>query len=68
VSRPAAIALTLALAAFAAATAPSPAAAKGRGATGSLRMNEIQVIGTHNSYHRELSKPELAAHDAIYGG
>jgi Phosphoinositide phospholipase C, Ca2+-dependent len=71
VSRPAAlaaIALTLALAAFAAATAPSPAAAKGRGATGSLRMNEIQVIGTHNCYHRELSKAEVAAHDAIYGG
>ncbi|MEU6267551.1 phosphatidylinositol-specific phospholipase C1-like protein [Saccharopolyspora shandongensis] len=23
-----------------------------------LRMNQIQVIGTHNSYHRELSRPE----------
>jgi Phosphoinositide phospholipase C, Ca2+-dependent len=33
-----------------------------------LRLNEIQLIGTHNSYHRELSKPEQAAHDAIYGG
>ena len=32
------------------------------------RMNEIQVIGTHNSYHRELSKAERVAHDAIYGG
>jgi Phosphoinositide phospholipase C, Ca2+-dependent len=62
------VALTLALAAFAAASAPGLAAAKGRAATGSLRMNEIQVIGTHNSYHRELSKPERAAHDAIFGG
>jgi Phosphoinositide phospholipase C, Ca2+-dependent len=26
------------------------------------------VIGTHNSYHRELSPAEQAAHDAIYGG
>jgi Phosphoinositide phospholipase C, Ca2+-dependent len=33
-----------------------------------LRLNEIQVIGTHNSYHRELSKAERTAHDAIYGG
>jgi Phosphoinositide phospholipase C, Ca2+-dependent len=31
-------------------------------------MNEIQVIGTHNSYHRELSAAERAAHDAVYGG
>jgi hypothetical protein len=33
-----------------------------------LRMNEIQAIGTHNSYHRELSQAERAAHDAVYGG
>jgi hypothetical protein len=31
-------------------------------------MNEIQVIGTHNSYHRELSKVEHGAFDAIFGG
>src|SRR5215207_10732704 len=59
-------ALTLALAACAA--APGLSAANGRGAPHSLRMNEIQVIGTHNSYHRELTKAERAAHDAIYGG
>lgn len=56
---------------FAALTAvslPGLAAANGRGAKPSLRMNEIQVIGTHNSYHRELSKPEHAAFDAIFGG
>jgi hypothetical protein len=58
-------ALTLSLAACAAAGAPGLAAANGRD---SLRMNEIQVIGTHNSYHRELTKAERAAHDAIYGG
>jgi Phosphoinositide phospholipase C, Ca2+-dependent len=52
-------ALALAAAASAAAGAPS---------TRPLRMNEIQVIGTHNSYHRELSPAERAAHDAVYGG
>jgi hypothetical protein len=52
-------ALALAVAASAAAGAPS---------TRQLRMNEIQVIGTHNSYHRELSPAERAAHDAVYGG
>jgi hypothetical protein len=31
-------------------------------------MNELQVIGTHNSYHRELSDPEQTAHDSFYGG
>jgi hypothetical protein len=56
----AAVALTLALAALA---APSASVANGP-----LRMNEIQVIGTHNSYHRELSKAEHAAFDAIFGG
>jgi hypothetical protein len=56
----------IALAATAAVILPGPATAGGR--QHSLRMNEIQVIGTHNSYHRELSKPERAAHDAIYGG
>jgi Phosphoinositide phospholipase C, Ca2+-dependent len=57
-------ALSLALAAF----AGGPAAANGGGGKRPLRMNEIQVIGTHNSYHRELSKAEVAAHDAVYGG
>jgi Phosphoinositide phospholipase C, Ca2+-dependent len=28
-------------------------------------MNEIQVIGTHNSYKRELSQPEQAEYDRI---
>jgi Phosphoinositide phospholipase C, Ca2+-dependent len=29
------------------------------------RLNEVQVIGTHNSYHRELSEPEQATYDQI---
>ena len=58
----------VALAVLAAWSMPGLASADGRGPLQSLRMNEIQVIGTHNSYHRELSKPERAAHDAIYGG
>ena len=28
-------------------------------------MNEIQVIGTHNSYHREISKPEQDAYEQL---
>jgi hypothetical protein len=31
---------------------------------GTVRVNELQVIGTHNSYHREISKREQAAYDA----
>jgi hypothetical protein len=58
--------LTLAVAALALAGAPAPA--DGQRAKRALRMNELQVIGTHNSYHRELSKTERAAHDAVYGG
>jgi Phosphoinositide phospholipase C, Ca2+-dependent len=61
-------ALTLALAVVAVAPAPGPAAANGEPAKRPLRMNQLQVIGTHNSYHRELSPAERAAHDAIYGG
>ena len=63
-----ALLLTLALAALALAAAAGPAAGNGATAKRPLRMNEIQVIGTHNSYHRELSKAERAAHDAVYGG
>jgi Phosphoinositide phospholipase C, Ca2+-dependent len=54
----------VALAVIAAVSAPGLAGASGR----PVRMNEIQVIGTHNSYHRELTQVERAAHDAIYGG
>jgi hypothetical protein len=61
----AALGLTLALAVVA---APGPAAGDGAPAKPPLRMNEIQVIGTHNSYHRELSPAERAAHDGVYGG
>ncbi len=31
----------------------------------SLRVNQTQVIGTHNSYHRELSPQEQATYDEI---
>jgi hypothetical protein len=60
--------LALALAAATLTAAPGLAAGKGAPAKRQLRMNEIQVIGTHNSYHRELSPAERAAHDAAYGG
>jgi Phosphoinositide phospholipase C, Ca2+-dependent len=33
--------------------------------TGPVRLNELQAIGTHNSYKRELSEPEQAAYDEI---
>lgn len=40
----------------------APAAEAHRG--GGVRVNELQVIGTHNSYHREISEPEQAAYEA----
>jgi Phosphoinositide phospholipase C, Ca2+-dependent len=41
------------------------AAAKKRDGGGSVRMNEIQVIGTHNSYKRELTRTEERTYDEI---
>src|ERR1700754_2181444 len=43
-------------------TATSPAHADKAPSKGSggMRLNQIQVIGTHNSYHRELSDAEKA--------
>jgi Phosphoinositide phospholipase C, Ca2+-dependent len=60
--------IPLVLLALLAALAPAAAGAKRGPGKGVVRMNEIQVIGTHNSYHRELSKAERVAHDAVYGG
>jgi len=57
-----AAALLVLLAAF-----PS-GAAEGKGERKSeVRMNQVQVIGTHNSYHRELSPEEEAEYDEIVG-
>jgi hypothetical protein len=67
-SQPRRAATVAALAAIAAVGVPGSAEAGGGGGPRPLRMNEIQVVGTHNSYHRELSGPERAAHDAVYGG
>ena len=65
-ARPA-LALAAAVAAIAVAAAPS-SANSAAAAKRPLRMNQIQLIGTHNSYHRELSEPAQAAHDSFYGG
>jgi hypothetical protein len=43
------------------------AAAKKRPGGGSVRMNEIQVIGTHNSHKRELRRTEERTYDEIIG-
>jgi hypothetical protein len=43
----------------------SGAAAAPPAGHGPVRLNELQVIGTHNSYKRELSEPEQAAYDEI---
>ena len=32
---------------------------------GQVRMNEVQVIGTHNSYHREISRQEEALYEEL---
>jgi Phosphoinositide phospholipase C, Ca2+-dependent len=45
--------------------AGSAAAATKRDGGSSVRMNEIQVIGTHNSYKRELSRTEERTYDQI---
>jgi hypothetical protein len=45
--------------------AASSSAAPASAGRGSPDMNEIQVIGTHNSYHRELSEAEQATYDQI---
>ena len=48
------------------AVAAGPAAAAGPPAgKGPVRINELQVIGTHNSYKRELSEVEQAEYDEI---
>jgi len=43
----------------------APAAARPPAGKGPVRMNELQVIGTHNSYKRELSRAEEAEYDEI---
>src|SRR6202008_5177585 len=57
------LAACLVVAAFALPAQAAPKQARG----GQVRMNEIQVIGTHNSYKREAPPQEVAAHDAIVG-
>jgi hypothetical protein len=46
-----------------ASAAGAPALGASRGAP--VRMNETQVIGTHNSYHREISPLEQATYDQL---
>jgi Phosphoinositide phospholipase C, Ca2+-dependent len=48
----------------AALAAASPAAAAPPAGGGPVRMNELQVIGTHNSYKREISEAEQAVYEA----
>jgi hypothetical protein len=36
-------------------------------ALAAVRLNHLQVVGTHNSYHREISEPEQALFDAALG-
>jgi Phosphoinositide phospholipase C, Ca2+-dependent len=47
-----------------AAVAAGSAAAKPHAGSGSVRMNEVQVIGTHNSYKREISEAEQDIYEA----
>jgi hypothetical protein len=53
------VVLTAALAASLATAVPSLASGGG----GPVAMNELQVIGTHNSYKREISEAEQAIYD-----
>jgi hypothetical protein len=56
--------VVLLLATVAVASAPSATSAPSANA---VRMNEIQVIGTHNSYHRELSFAEKQVQQQEHG-
>jgi hypothetical protein len=47
------------------AVAAAPMAASPPSGAGAVRLNEVQAIGTHNSYKRELSEAEQAEYDAI---
>ena len=54
-----ALTIVLAVAAVLAAAAPRPAAR-----SGPVRVNEVQAIGTHNSYKREISEAEQEIYEA----
>ena len=56
--------LVILTALFGAILSASPAAAQSPAGTGPVRMNELQVIGTHNSYKREISEAEQSAYEA----
>ena len=56
--------ILVALSVLGAAAAAEPAAAAPPAGSGPVRMNELQVIGTHNSYKREISEAEQAAYEA----
>jgi hypothetical protein len=53
----------LAAGVLAATTAAAPA--RPPAGKGPVRLNEVQAIGTHNSYKRELTEAEQAAYDEI---
>jgi hypothetical protein len=55
----------VALAALIVAVGVAPSASVAARSEDSLRMNQLQVIGTHNSYHRELRGPEKQAYDTL---
>ena len=57
--------LAAALAVLAAAPSDAAAGVPRRAADDRIRMNELQVIGTHNSYKRELSPLEEAKYDEL---
>jgi hypothetical protein len=61
------LATLAALSLLAAAVPASQAAAAPPAAKGQVRMNELQVIGTHNSYKREISEAEEAVYEAAIG-
>ena len=65
--KPAAVLAATALAALVSSAVPAQAVTPGRSAPEAVRMNQVQVIGTHNSYHREVSAAEQSAYDALVG-
>jgi hypothetical protein len=60
--RPSVLAVLVAAVLGAAVAAPTVGASHAQQSS-PVRMNELQVIGTHNSYKRELTETEQATYD-----
>lgn len=59
------LALVASVCAAALSAAGGGAVAAPPAAAAQVRMNEVQLIGSHNSYHREISRAEVTAYEQL---